>query len=155
MTNIALLETVLTHIQDHPETHDQTEWLCGTSACFAGWAALLSGYQKVHPMTATYVVKSGEDYAPDHVREVAERLLDLSPSDSDVLFSATNTAEDLSLMVKDLSNGERLLDRWYRRSIIIGLRGGLQLYPQRAEDANGWMVFHGPTHRFTRWVRED
>lgn len=45
MPNIELLDKVLKHIEDHPETWNQKDWRCGTSYCFAGHAAVLSGWK--------------------------------------------------------------------------------------------------------------
>jgi hypothetical protein len=45
MPNAELAYRVLDHIDAHPESWDQTQWVCGTTACFAGWALRLSGYE--------------------------------------------------------------------------------------------------------------
>ncbi|BCP41407.1 hypothetical protein MINTMi27_15000 [Mycobacterium intracellulare] len=49
MRNVALLEATMQHIKDHPELHEQSSVFlqseCGTAACFAGWACMLSGFQ--------------------------------------------------------------------------------------------------------------
>jgi hypothetical protein len=57
--NAELAYRVLDHIDAHPEQHDQSDFVrrpagtssltaesmpCGTTACFAGWTVLLSGY---------------------------------------------------------------------------------------------------------------
>lgn len=45
--NAELAWRVLDQIDAHPELWNQTKWIqktdCGTTACFAGWACLLSG----------------------------------------------------------------------------------------------------------------
>jgi hypothetical protein len=70
MEQVELAERVLEFITDHPEQHNQWEWIhagrdgdqavmhiepgdagiqtavdCGTSACFAGWTAVLDGHE--------------------------------------------------------------------------------------------------------------
>ncbi len=107
--NKPLLEQVMTHINDHPDVHDQENWVinpdqydpsnienCGTAACFAGWACLLSGH------TSKTV----------DVESKAVELLGLDWDDAAVLFYSENTREDLNLMVKDLMNGEELDEAW-------------------------------------------
>lgn len=57
--NVELLDKVITFIKEHPEQHDQGDWMsgaleepitwdgaywnCNTTCCVAGWAALFSG----------------------------------------------------------------------------------------------------------------
>lgn len=41
--NAELAYKVLDHIDAHPDSWDQSSWVCGTTACFAGWAVRLSG----------------------------------------------------------------------------------------------------------------
>jgi hypothetical protein len=54
--NVELLDRTLNWITEHPEAHDQGEWLhrfetdnpgptCGTQGCLAGWTAVLGGYE--------------------------------------------------------------------------------------------------------------
>ncbi len=107
--NKPLLEKVMTHINDHPDVHDQEVWTvnpdyydpsnienCGTAACFAGWTCLLSGY-------------TSRDV---EVESKAVELLGIEWDDAGVLFHSDNTREDLNLMVKDLMNGEELDEVW-------------------------------------------
>lgn len=44
--NEELIDKVLTYLKDHPKEWFQDSWVtdCGTQACFAGHAMLLSGY---------------------------------------------------------------------------------------------------------------
>lgn len=41
--NVERLRAVLTQIEEHPETWDQSQWHCGSSHCFMGWAQVMSG----------------------------------------------------------------------------------------------------------------
>ena len=109
--NVELLESVMRHIDDHPEQHDQRVWIneCGTAACFAGWACLLSGWQ-VGLSSDSYdnIVISSDTLTKRPTAIVAMELLGLSWETSLTLFQGDNTREMLHLMVKDLVNGDEL-----------------------------------------------
>ena len=72
-------QQVLDQITAHPETWDQTQWHCGTTHCFAGWAQLLSG----HPAKDATV------------RRHARMYLDLSFEEANWLFSTEITLAEL------------------------------------------------------------
>jgi hypothetical protein len=103
------------YIEDHPEEHNQGMWFtktaCGTAACFAGTACILSGMKPDFSVrehnygNISYYVQ--EDRAR-WVKPIATDLLGISEEDSEVLFHAHNTVEELKLYVKDLLNGEHL-----------------------------------------------
>ena len=100
--NTELLQQTMQHILDHPEQHNQGSWVkvnsCGTAACFAGWAGLLSG------MTADEIYCSASVFG-----DIGVKLLGLNnPSECVTLFAADNTIPMLELMVKDLVNGDEL-----------------------------------------------
>lgn len=95
MRNIELLEQTMRHIKDYPEAHDQSHWMCGTTACFAGWAAVLAGW-------------SMEKIQDNIGRRAGAELLGLTYDEAGTLFSALNNVEMLELMVKDLVNGDAL-----------------------------------------------
>lgn len=108
--NVPLLEKVMTHILDYPETHDQFLWMsqCGTRACFAGWAVLLdesNEYTQGENPTC-YYDSQGNELA---IWEVARRLLCLSEDEASILFFSLNTRDDLENYVKQLKNGETLM----------------------------------------------
>ncbi len=46
MKNLENIKLVLDKIENNPECWDQTQWHCGTSHCFAGWAQVLSGKEE-------------------------------------------------------------------------------------------------------------
>ncbi|MAY48819.1 MAG: hypothetical protein CMH38_03490 [Microbacterium sp.] len=111
--NTELLQRVMQHIDDHPEQHNQAVWLrhdCGTAACFAGWAALLSDelveVQDVE-VDGMFYDRAGVMHATSGA---AVKVLGVTGEESDVLFDATNSRDMLRLMVKDLVNGDTLLD---------------------------------------------
>lgn len=94
MPNVELLQQVMQHIKDHPEQHDQQIVVCGTAACFAGRAMLLSDW-------------SSHRIACSSIPECAQ-LLGLTTIQAQKLFRYDNTRPMLELMVKDLINGEEL-----------------------------------------------
>lgn len=116
--NVELLERVMQHIQDHPEQHNQREWIendCGTAACFAGWAVQFSDMQAVQ--TLTYGVFRDAAGGLYSTGEAAERVLGLTFEEALALFDARNGRHELALMVKDLVNGDQLLDRAEYKSV--------------------------------------
>lgn len=110
--NVELLEQVMQHITDHPEQHNQNFWVdeCGTAGCFAGWAALLSGWRVGPAWNFNGPMISPDTLVEKDVCGVARDLLNLDAYDAQTLFCATNTRPMLALMVKDLANGETLRD---------------------------------------------
>jgi hypothetical protein len=87
--NIELAKKVYEHITTRRELFKMNTWIyidptadnpfdykqsdCGTTACIAGWAAILSGY-------------SPEDCECEEVASIAERELELTPKQSSSLF---------------------------------------------------------------------
>jgi hypothetical protein len=113
--NVELLEKTMQHILDHPEEHDQKYWFtqteCGTAACFAGWACLLSGYEVDRTQTMgsghdrfEYVVSESGNFAGHRARDI----LGLTETEASILFDSYNSREALQLMVKDLVNGDEM-----------------------------------------------
>lgn len=101
--NVELLEQTMRHIIDHPEKHDQRLWVspCGTTACYAGWACILSGAKQT--IGTTQIQFAGETRHPQYL---AAELLGLDHATANNLFNCRNTIEQLELMVKDLVNGQ-------------------------------------------------
>lgn len=113
---IALAWRVMDHITAHPEKHDQNVWIeqvsdqlddpedqtCGTAACFAGWATLLSGDK---PLFEGYRVAGAViSTATKRERRVANRakeLLGLTDTQADCLFYGGNTRAELEELVID------------------------------------------------------
>ena len=110
--NVELLERTLDWITMNPDAHDQTWYFmqteCGTAACFAGTACLLSGD------TPTWWDEHGLSQMTRHdgqvypVRSRAQELLGLTYDESITLFWGYNTKAMLDLMVADLVQGREL-----------------------------------------------
>lgn len=108
--NTELLEKTMQHIKDNPDQHMQSTWCnpaggafnhsCETTACFAGWAMILSGKYKAHQV---------EELSAKS-QEVAAELLGISWEEACLMFAPARSRVELELMVKDLLNGERLKD---------------------------------------------
>lgn len=110
MPNAELAYRVLDHIDAHPESWDQNIWVarrpeCGTAACFAGWACLLSGDQPAGPLDAdneverVNVIWLGSTYIPHR----AGALLGIEVEGGEhPLFEYTNTREDLGELVEEI-----------------------------------------------------
>lgn len=133
MANIAKLEEVLDYIRTHPEQHNQDWWAqrtaCGTAQCFAGWAVVLDGYRIAwwddstmaeccvvpdthpHALDALLVTGTEEPLASGEalaaICPLAEDILGLTREQSNELFSAANTIDDLERIVKDIANEQR------------------------------------------------
>lgn len=101
--NVGLLEATMQYIIDHPEEHDQTWWVCDTTACFAGHAAQLAGWRPI--IIAGYCSLVAKDCRDLRVCEAAQNELGLTDEQAAALFSGRNDVEDLQRMVKDLVNG--------------------------------------------------
>lgn len=125
MRNVHELETVMTHILDHPEEWDQSNW-CGTTMCFAGHVAMRNGckaavvsqlnefgateWRQVELGSQTFIVRDHYVHDPLHkrvsVREYSRDMLGLEDDEADLLFSGSNGIEDLQHIVKGLVNGD-------------------------------------------------
>jgi hypothetical protein len=112
VANVELLKKTLQHIKSKPELWGQGQWFrtlydnfgkdSGTAGCFAGWACLLSGYERAPKdgggQSTLNVVKHGSLDA-DNVRHVAVNQLGISYDQADRLFDPDNSLEDLESIV--------------------------------------------------------
>jgi len=132
-----LLAATMSHIEANPERHNQSDWMrvgmsCGTAACLAGWAVLLSGVP-IDPDSAelassfsrnqrwavriddgkpVLVERSLMNWEEENRLEAdgvlmgigsyATDLLGLSGYNASVLFCSSNTREELRGMVDTL-----------------------------------------------------
>ena len=109
--NTQLLQQVLQFIKDNPEQHHQAHWFstCGTAACFAGHAVLMSGWEHCEDQSPEMIHSHRHKGQPLLVRKAAAHELGLTLLESVALFDPENTIEMLELMVKDLVNGDVLM----------------------------------------------
>lgn len=126
VVNEALLLKVLDKIRFDPDSWYQEYWLgqtgCGTVACFAGWAAMLSGYQAHWYLKADVTAPQMSDRVLDpddptrvlDVPALAQKLLGLTVEERFALFAATNTFSDLEVLTKDIISGETRKPGWMR-----------------------------------------
>ncbi|WP_084963294.1 hypothetical protein [Thermoactinospora rubra] len=123
MVNTTLLRQTLAHILRHPEGWRQSTWRCGTTACFAGWAAILAGGRWLLEVddgtpAALYLVAAEEEIreglALEHVlpggdigrgvfvADRAQRVLGLTADQRTRLFASTNDLSRLHVIVSQL-----------------------------------------------------
>jgi hypothetical protein len=125
MANVPLLRKVIEHITEHPSEWGQGNWglktACGTSHCFAGHAAILSGYEPVWVHTwdgenapQVMLAVSRHGYTEDNPFHAAADLLELTPEEALDLFSCDNTMRDLWYYVNLFSDGEIEIPPAYR-----------------------------------------
>jgi len=112
--NVKLLNDTLDAIKANPEHWQQRYWHCETSHCFAGFAELLSlglpldsdeGNLLNNP--STYNDKDG--HWNTRINAVKALGLDGDYYDTDLLFSAHNSLEDLEKMVAYLAKHNTLV----------------------------------------------
>lgn len=109
MINTELLEQTMRHIIDHPETHNQGIWVseCGTTACFAGWACLLSEMHSVIKWKNFNGIGDAlwiSNYDTMNTYDAATKILGLNGLEADRLFYTGNTVDDIQIIVKDIIN---------------------------------------------------
>jgi hypothetical protein len=108
--NVELLQATMQQILDNPEQHDQMSFVdenaCGTTACFAGWAALLSGWSVRQIRLANCMYSVGA------------KLLGLTDDEASILFYSSNSRAALELMVRDLVNGDELRSSYSYRTEV-------------------------------------
>lgn len=96
-----LAAEILKQVRSHPDTHDQTQWgscndpnnnACKTTACIAGWAAILTGQAEYEysPSVGNYhlVPPLGGDFLI-----IGQKALGLDDFDTSTLFYDCNDSE--------------------------------------------------------------
>lgn len=128
MANLAELDRVITYLEDHPEEHQQDQWVCGTGACLAGTAALLNDYRRLTYREEVEIKQQGIDPSglvkdrlgfDTWVPMAAERVLGLTCDEAFLLFMGGNDIATLREMYKDMANGESITRTWtYQHAAI-------------------------------------
>lgn len=113
MTNKTLLKQTLEHIKANPESWDQSSWFCGTAACFAGHACLLSGDRPGPEIPFAFKGAINDVITAEGVQKFtqdrAEELLGISQREADFLFYQDNRLGDLERMVDNLLNDRHIV----------------------------------------------
>lgn len=125
--NVPFMRKVLEYLETNPQKHEQGCWAwtdvttieaidtsydCGTVACMAGWAVLLSGtgrwYNSVccEACASTPELEAVIDGISYQVQEGAEKLLGLTWEQADRLFSGGNSRDDLWELADEYTFGE-------------------------------------------------
>jgi len=93
LPNLPLLNKVRDHIGAHPETWNQRHWRtvtdCGTSYCFAGWAAYFDGAVWANSVTENDLLFG------DTAARWARDALGLTDMEAAWLFTASNRLDDI------------------------------------------------------------
>ena len=84
-----LLRKVQAHILAHPEEFDMDYWICGTTACIAGHAALMSGYRDGQSLRSINWLLDAEGNACSPI-DAGASVLDVNPDQADRLFFIEN-----------------------------------------------------------------
>ena len=118
MANLPELDRVIAHCEANPERHDQgtwfdtperawtdidegtlaPDWQCHTTACVAGWAAILNGWRPMWT-DSTKMLHSATGEV-EQVITVARRLLGLTAPQAAVLFTETFDLADVRRVVE-------------------------------------------------------
>lgn len=106
--NAELAYKVLDYIDAHPAEWHQRSWVCGSAACFAGWAVRLSGcvIAQKYPddPDSAYVTDGPQGIVGQQVGDAAEYVLGMRryKDGRDDLFDAWNTREDLGRITAEI-----------------------------------------------------
>jgi hypothetical protein len=125
-----LLRKTWETIQDQHEFHNQASWLslsdemlassefrdafhggkelkltpgvCGTQACFAGWAVHLAGWDMVGATSGAILAIDPQSKTAFTVQTAAQYVLGLSWDEAETLFDGHNTRHTLGCLVEEL-----------------------------------------------------
>jgi len=99
--NEQLMREVASYIEKHPSNYDQNMWIennedCGTTACIAGWAMILSGKYVVGPAAifpgsnrADFYDAVDGDVLVNSFEDTGAEVLDIPIEDARILFDGT------------------------------------------------------------------
>lgn len=99
--NFGLMRAVLDKIETVGDDYDQTKWRCGTSRCFAGWAAELAGIAWKQPdfnedgepeYRGIVVLEDGTEM---HVADWAANELGITGEEEQFIFAASLTVDQI------------------------------------------------------------
>lgn len=103
--NVEAFVATLAYIEAHPEEHNQDSWVCETTMCFAGHAAItVGGLQQVGPSTWVRGLNGRECHVADAACEVlglsTGRRNDDQPASR--LFYGAESLDDLYRISADI-----------------------------------------------------
>jgi hypothetical protein len=92
-----LLIQAMTHIAEHPDEWDQTQWLCQTKACLAGRICLLAGATPAPHRAEAGALSSTVEYHGQYISapELAQLLTGLTDSEAHWLWNADRSIHEL------------------------------------------------------------
>lgn len=122
--DVPKLRTILRSIHSHPENWDQSSWAnvrgdeyssgcsvaadngdapdCGTTMCFAGWDAFM--YAPAGSVLDVYENVIKADGTTQSISSFAREDLNLTSSQTEILFYGSNSLSDLESMVDELES---------------------------------------------------
>jgi hypothetical protein len=129
--NAPLLLKTLHHIEAHPEEWNQEIWLCDTTACFAGRAALLDGAEPIGRVDLLarpddpqqHIYYFADDLRVVTVRDRARRILGLTKRQAGALFDSSNTLDDLRAEVYRLTGDYDKLAQHTEAAAVRSING--------------------------------
>ncbi len=104
-----MMRETLDDIRRNYSTWNQSDWRCGSTACFAGHVAFRAGAVWLYADEADapddhiskYLVRTPDGQAM-HVADYAGEVLRINTDDADRLFFSDNTFKDLSRIVSEI-----------------------------------------------------
>lgn len=88
MVDTQKLARTVAFLRANPQRHDQCDWICGSTACFAGWQWILDNFTEDQWSTAPDLEELG-DYDVTDLERSAQASLGLTHGEADALFRAT------------------------------------------------------------------
>lgn len=141
--NMGLLDSIIDHIEAHPEQWNQKTWArettCGTAYCVAGFACaweegsiVKGGYLFLPKGSHHAMAVLGDDYDNDYdwlngdygvpmshawipFHEAGQSILGLTNGEAERLFMATNTLDDIKVQVEAIRYRAREQERAFER----------------------------------------
>lgn len=88
MGNIKLLKDVRDTIIMNPDSHNQSSWICDTTMCIAGHAAVVSGRAEVRvdKLYGVYLANVSDPEESLYASDVGVEVLDLTDDERHYLF---------------------------------------------------------------------
>ena len=108
-----LLDLALEFIEAHPKAWDQSTWVCGSTACLGGWAAMIDGMQvweERGDYSEVYVARDPETEEGIYIEEWLDKRFGDNAND---LFNGELTLEQLQAGVRAYRRNEDVFSAMY------------------------------------------